>query len=352
MEFAWPPRLVLAVILGFAAGCANVGYIFNQAVGQIDILWSSRSIDDVLQNGALNAEQARKLRLIVEAREFARAELGLNVGRSFQRFHDTGGAPLAYNLSAVAPDSLTPFRWWFPVIGAIDYIGYFSKADAEAAEAELRRQGYDTALRTVDAYSSLGWFSDPVHSPLLERDDVNLVDTVVHELAHNTVYANGQSDFNESLATFIGRTGAQRYYAARGEEGRQLLAAAEERRADQEKINAWLRGLADALGKHYAQDIPRDEKIAGREAVFQAARDRFVKEIQPALRDPQRYQRWAQLPTNNATVLLNVRYNRSLDVFDKVYEKNNRDFAAFLAALRAAAGRPDPWAALEAAGAP
>jgi predicted aminopeptidase len=341
---------LVGALLGLG-GCINGEYIARQAIGQIDILARSVPIEQALASGSLSAEQTRKLGLIVEAREFARTELGLNVGWAFSLFHDTGAEPLAYNLSAAAKDCLVPKSWVFPVVGEIDYIGYFSRADAEQAEAQLQQQGYDTVLRTVDAYSTLGWLPDPVHSPLLEREDTNLVEVVIHELAHNTVYVNGQSDFNESLATFIGRTGALVFYERRGPEGEQTADLLRARYADQDRVTAWFVELLEALQQYYAQDASYDQKVAGREAVFQAARDRFVSEVQPQLSEPERHQGWARLPTNNAWILLNRRYNFDLDSLQAVYDQSGQDFHVLLETLRAAARSADPWAYLRQASA-
>jgi len=336
---------MLCALLGLC-GCVNGEYIARQAIGQIAVLVRSVPIEQTLASGTLSAEQIRKLSLIVEAREFARTELGLNVGWAFSLFHDTGGEPLAYNLSAATTDSLAPRSWVFPIVGEIDYVGYFSQADGEQAEAQLQQQGYDTVLRAVDAYSTLGWLPDPVHSPLLEREDANLVEIVIHELAHNTVYVNGRSDFNESLATFIGRTGALVFYARRDADGEQTAELLRARYVDQDRITAWFLELFETLEEYYAQDIPYDEKVAGREAVFQAARDRFVSEVQPQLSEPQRHQGWAWLPTNNAWILLNRRYNFDLDLFQAVYDRGGRDFRVLLETLHAAARSADPWAYL------
>ena len=333
---------LLCALLGLG-GCVNGEYIARQAIGQLGVLARSVPIEQALASDTLSADQIRKLGLIVEAREFARTELGLNVGWAFSLFHDTGGEPLAYNLSAATKDSLVRRSWAFPIVGEIDYIGYFSQADAEQAEAQHQQQGYDTVLRAVDAYSTLGWLPDPVHSPLLEREDANLVEVVIHELAHNTIYVNGQSDFNESLATFIGRTGAVVFYERRGPEGEQTAELLRARYVDQDRITAWFVELFQTLQQHYAQDIPHDEKVAGREAVFQAARERFVSEVQPQLSEPQRHQGWAWLPTNNAWILLNRRYNFDLDLFQAVCDQGGGDFHVLLETLRAAARSPDPW---------
>jgi len=346
--------VILAALSLALGGCAPMTqYVVRQGIGQINMLLHSVPIDETLVNPQLDVEGRRKLELLVEARDFARDQLGLHVGGSFARYHDTGGQPVAYNLSAARQDALAAKSWRFPIVGTIDYLGFFSRRDAEDEAAQLQKQGYDTYIYGVDAYSTLGWFPDPVHSTFLRHPDGTLVEIVIHELAHNTVYAAGQSTFNESSATFIGRRGARLFFERRGDEGRDIIAALETSYADQERITDWLIRLENELRDHYARDIPPAEKIAGREAIFQAARDRFTSEVLPTLREPDRYRGWAKLPTNNAYVLLNRRYHYDLGVFDAVYEGNHADFAAFLNVLRAAAQASDPFAYLrQAAGSP
>lgn len=348
------PALVGVTLLGglFAglSGCASNGcYIFRQAVGQIGMLLTSVPIDTVLARDTLDPEQQRKLSLIVAARDFAGGQLGLRVGNSFTLYHDTSGNPIAYNLSAARQDALVAKSWTFPIIGKIDYLGFFARADADAEAANLQKQGYDTYIYSVDAYSTLGYFPDPVQSAILKRPDGSLVETVIHELAHNTVYANGQSTFNESMATFIGRLGVRLFYVQQGAAGQQVVESLEQGYADQALITDWVMQLEEDLRAYYAQDLPSDVKIAGREAIFQAARERFTREVVPHLQNPAAADGWARIPTNNAFILLNRRYNLDLSTFAAAYERAGQDFPTFLNMLRAAAATPDPFAALAAA---
>ncbi|MFO0839262.1 MAG: aminopeptidase [Phycisphaerae bacterium] len=321
-------------------------YVLRQGAAQLDVLSKSVPIEQALASGDLTEAQRQKLGRIVAARDFARDELGLRVGRSFTLFHDTHGQPLSYNLSASKMDRLEPKRYWFPVIGWIDYIGYFDRADADSAEADLKSQGFDTYLRSVDAFSTLGYFPDPVHSPILERDELSLVETVIHELAHNTVYANGQSDFNESLATWIGRQGAIWYFQRKSPDVPDAETTLKQRYADEAQINDWLADAYQTLNTYYSGDASSDAKIAGREAVFVQIRERFKSQTLPRLALPSRYERWGDLPVNNALILLNRRYNFDLSIFDRLFAKRGEDFAAFLADLKAAADSSDPWAHL------
>jgi predicted aminopeptidase len=341
------PLSVLPILA--PAGCTDFEYIVRQATGEAGMLADSKPIDNVLAAGTLDPEHERKLHLVVEARDFAASELGLDVGRSYRLYHDDSGEPVAYNLSACRKDSLAPKQWTLPIVGTIDYLGYFAKADAEKSAADLQAQDYDTYIYGVDAYSTLGWLPDPVQSTFLDRGDGNLVETVIHELAHNTIYVSGQSDFNESLATFIGRQGARLFFQPRGSDGAAILAELEAEYADDELVTTWVQKLNADLRAYYASAITSEQKVAGREAVYQAARDAFTADVLPNLRLPDRSAGWGRIPTNNAFVRLHQRYHVDLDAFAAAYAAGNGDFRAFLDTARAAAKTADPFAAIRAA---
>jgi predicted aminopeptidase len=335
----------LAALLAGLSGCSpTANYVLHQAAGQLQMMARCVPIEQVLASGQLNPEKNRKLMLVVEARNFARDRLHLRVGNSFTLYHETAGRPVAYNLSAARKDALVPRRWHFPLIGTLDYIGFFYRAEAEATARQLEREGYDTLIYPVDAYSTLGWFPDPVHSSFLDRSDGTLVETVIHELAHNTVYAPGQSTFNETLATFVGRQGARLFFNQRGDDGARILQELQRDYLDADRIADWMNQLLADLNRHYARNISTTQKIQGREAIFQAARDRFVREVQPNLFHPDRYAAYATIPTNNAYVLLHRRYHFELQLFDAAYHAVGEDFARFLEILKAAAAADDPFA--------
>lgn len=318
-------------------GCEGVPYVLHLAEGQFRVQGRVERIDDVLASGRLSQEDADKLRLVVKARQFAVDVIGLTAGRSYTTFYDTAGDPLAWNLSAARQDRLVPTTWRFPVVGEVPYLSFFDADYLRRYERQLIDEGHDTSTYELDAYSTLGLFDDPVRSTMLRRGTLSLVDTIIHELLHNTIYRAGDANFNESLATFVGRQGAVEFLRGEYGEDSNWPCVATAFYADTDAVNAFLLELYADLAVFYAQPISRDEKIAGREAVFQAARARFVGEVQPPLNYPDVFGYLAELPTNNAWVLSHYRYNLSLDVFADVYAAAGRDWRASLAVYRAAA---------------
>lgn len=340
---------VTVMLCAMLAGCGEgLPYVIQLAEGQLGVQGNTEPISDVLASGRLDEEDAAKLELIVRARDFAADVIGLNAGDSYTQFYDTQGDPLAFNLSAARRDTLTPLTWTFPIVGEVPYLAFFDEDFLNRYEQELNDAGYDTMSYELDAYSTLGLFVDPVRSTMLRRSPLSLIETIIHELLHNTIYRTGDTVFNESLATFVGRQGAIDYLVDKYGADSDTPGIAREIYADTDRVNAFLADLYTELTAYYAQPVTKAEKIAGREAVFAAARQRFVDEVQPTLTYPESFASYASLPTNNAWMLANHRYNLNLDVFAAVYDATSGNWAATLAVFRAAANATgDPFEYLE-----
>jgi predicted aminopeptidase len=342
------------MLLALLCACDSAVYVAHLAEGQLGVQTGVEPIDGVLSSDRLTEEEQAKLRLAVAAREFAVQTMGLDAGRSYTTFYDSRAQPLAFNLSAARRDKLEPYIWWFPIVGEVPYLAFFDEGYRDRIQQQMIDDGYDTHTYELDAYSTLGVFADPIRSTMLQRSDRSLVDTIIHELLHNTVWRPNHTAFNESLASFVGRAGAAEFLNVELGEEPAASGLAEEFRADLDEANAFLRSLYDDLEAFYAQPLSSQEKIAGREAVYQAARDRFVDEILPGLNHPLGFAWYAHLPTNNAWLLANQRYNfdpTSADaaegdptVFEAVYEAVGGDWAAALGVYRAAAdSAADPF---------
>jgi predicted aminopeptidase len=324
-----------------------IPYVVSLAEGEFRIQGHTQPIDEVLASGQLSEQDAAKLQLVVAARDFAINTIGLDAGSSYTEFYDTSGDPLAWNLSAARRDALIPKTWCFPIVGTVPYLAFFDESLLHQFQDQLDSERYDTLTYELDAYSTLGYFNDPVSSTMLRRSDLSLADTVIHELLHGTIYRSGDTNFNESLATFVGRTGAIQFLRAEFGDNSGWPQLAEQVYADTDKVNAFLMQLYADLQAYYDQAPDYEEAVAGREAVFQAARDRFVQEVQPTLNLPDVFASYASLPTNNAWVLAEYRYNLDLGVFQSVYDATGQSWPAALDVFRAAAGDAgDPFAYL------
>jgi predicted aminopeptidase len=332
-------RAALAAALLLAAGalpgCA-AGYIARAAYEEARLLWRREPIAPMLQGDDLDPTLRAKLEVTLAARRFAADELGLRVGGSYASLATVDAGQIVHVVSAAPRDRLEPYTWWFPIVGRVPYRGYFARGDADALAAALHREGYDTDVRPAVAFSTLGWFDDPLLSSMLRSDDERLVETVLHELTHATVYVPGESAFNESLATFVGHRGSERFFAARGDATRANRASA--RWADALTFSAFLAGAVDRLRAAYAVGI--DE--ADRQALFttlqrDAARRQWLTD---------EYAGFWRRPLNNAALLQAELYASGLDRFEAV-EACDGDLRRTVVAIHAAvASAPDPFAAL------
>lgn len=321
----------------------DVSYLWRLARGQASLLWRAEPIDRVLKRKGLDAEQREKLELVQAIRVFARDSLGLAVSRQYATFVDIGRGPVSWNLVVCPKDRLEPLRWTYPVVGTVPYRGYFVREEAEAARDRYEAEGYDTYLRPVSAYSTLGWFPDPVLSTMLRYGEADLADVLIHELMHATVWIEADAAFNESMASFVGEAGALMWLQTRyGRDAPQVRRALDER-ADHVVFRGFLHGVAAQLDSLYATDMVFVEKLAAREQVFERARREFVH--LPLGTDL--YGHFPNWTLNNARLSLYRVYQARADIFERVYEAVGRNLKAAIGIFEQCAQARDPVQWLE-----
>ncbi len=342
----WVQFAALSIVLAQAHCGPDLLYLPSLAAGQLDVIANAVPIDAAIDDPDLSDDERSKLRLIRDVRAFARDSIGLTAGESYSLFYDNRDGARVHNVSASQQDRLEAVTWAFPVLGAVPYLGFFDSQQAEHQADTLRGDGLDVYTYEVDAYSTLDYLPNPVQATMLQRSDFSLIETVIHELLHNTVWRAGDVTFNESLATFFGRTGMLAYLLDRFPDSPELTETAIARFEDTDRYNAFFFTFYDQLQAHYAGQGSAEEKIAGRDAVFQRNRERFAADVQPLMHAPQNYD-WVQdLPTNNAWVLANYRYNLDLDLFERVHGATDADWPRTLAVFADAAITLDPKAYL------
>lgn len=339
-----------AMVLAAVALCGGCGvdwaYLLPAAAGQFRLIADSVPIDTAIEHGQLGDDQVAKLRLIQDARLHARDAMGLSVKDNFTKFYDSKGQAVAFNVSASRKDKLEPREWWFPIVGTVPYLGYFDRAAADAKVAWLADEGLDVFMYEIEAYSGIGFIPNLVLSPLLKRSEISIAQTVFHELLHSTVWHGDNTSFNESLASFYGRRGAISYLTETYPDQPEKVQEAMEQFEDVDRYTESMLVLFDDLEVLYASDVSAEEKIAAREAVYQAGRERFAAEVQPLMNSPGRYN-WVQdIPANNAWMLGIRRYHLDLDTFERVFAATGEDWSAMLAVVREAARHSDPYAYL------
>ncbi|MDT8341247.1 MAG: aminopeptidase [Longimicrobiales bacterium] len=304
------------MLVGSAAACSPV-YVVKAGLAEMHILGGRRPLAEVVLDPETDERTRGTLTLVMEAREFARDGLGLDVGGSYTSYTRLESDTLALVLSAAPRDRLAPRTWWFPVVGHLPYRGFFDDDDARAAQRELEAEGYDTYLRPTAAFSTLGWFDDPLLSTVVHDDVVEVVTTVLHELSHNHLFVSGQVTFNESFATFVGRAAAAEFFCTRPGGGPDTVwcLRAQARWRDAQRFSRFLDVLVAELEALYGDPaLTAEQKVAGREGVFRRAQTRFRERVSPEL-ESLTFASFTDLPLNNATLLSRIRYYHRLPDF-------------------------------------
>jgi predicted aminopeptidase len=309
------------------------------------ILWRREPIAEYLQNGEINDDTKEKLRLVLAVREYARDRLKMNVGGSYSSFSYVDRPDLSFILTAAPQTELTPYTWWFLIVGRVPYKGYFSRKDAETVAADLQAKGYDTAIRSTAAFSTLGWFDDPLLSHLLRYDKITLAEVVFHELFHNTLYIKGAGAFNESVANFVGGRAAIDFFREKFGDG-----SAEHQRAlegwDEElEFSAFIEQLAANLTALYTNDLPFEEKLREREKLFTQGQERWARRI--AEKPSHRFRNFPKQTLNNAVMIHYMLYMKDLRLFDELYAAHHNDLVQTINAIReAVASGGEPFEAV------
>jgi len=287
-----------------------------------------------------------KLRVVLAARQYAKDSLRLRTKDSFTTYSRLDHDTLVLLVSAAYRDTLKPYTWWFPIVGRVPYKGYFDFAAARREAKNLAADGFDVYMRPSDAFSTLGFFNDPLLNTTLKGDTLSLANTVIHELTHNTYYASGQAPFNESFAMFVGARGAAAFFRSRGQEG---AAAKMDAQWEDDKILArfWSRVIKSLDSAYASHPGSKEARIAARDTVYARARQALISEIGPSLKtiSPRYAER---VPLDNASLLARRVYASDLDVFDRIYEREGRNLQRTIGqVIRLARSEPNaPFAAL------
>jgi predicted aminopeptidase len=299
-------------------------------MGQVSILCHERPVEEVLHDPHLTPQEQHKLRLILEARSFAITQLDLHESKSYTTFVQLNRPYVSYNLSAAPSDALKPYVWRFPILGSMPYKGFFDKDYALREQHALEEQGYDTYLRGVQAYSTLGYFNDPILSSMLAYDDTFLINTIIHEMLHQTVWFKGNISFNESLASFVSEHGTlaylQQQYGADAPEYQHYHAL----RADALVFEEYMDALIKRLDALYHESISHAEKLQ-RKAQTLAEAAAAYPEVFPRMQTTGYRNFFERQPLNNAVLLAFRVYHRDTTFFDQVLAEQGGDLRSMIA---------------------
>ncbi len=334
-------KRVLVIVVGAGAAIvvllllvsADARYVARAGIEEARILLRRRSIEKLIADSSRPAALRQRLRLVLEARRFAADSLGLAVGATYTTYVDVGRDTLLLVLSGSRHDRLREVTWSFPIVGLVPYKGFFSADRARRAAKELEAQGLDVYLRPSGAFSTLGYFSDPLFSTAMSRDTMELVATVLHELAHNTLYVQSQTPFNESFASFVGYRGAEAFFRMRHDTTDARRAAARWR--DERTLDVFYAELARRLDSAYAETPPPtgDKLERTRTTLFGWARTQLTGPVGQSL-ETYDWRWFAQVPLNNAVVIAQRLYRMDLNLFDEIYLQSNADISETIRAIQ------------------
>ena len=334
----------IVALISAPTGC----YLSRGAWEEAKILSRREPISEIVTRPGVSEETKAKLKLVLAARTYAKDSLKLRVKDSFTTYSRLDHDTLVLLLSAAYRDTLKAYTWWFPIVGRVPYKGYFDFDEARRTAEEMKRDGFDTYLRPADAFSTLGFFNDPLLSTTLKSDTLSLANTVIHEVTHNTFYASGQAPFNESFAMFVGARGSAAFFRSRGQE--EAARRVEERWQDDKLLARFWGSIIRSLDSAYAANAAsKAARIAARDTVYQRARIILVRDIGPALRtiNPRYAER---VPLDNAALLARRVYASDLDLFDRIYEREGKDLKRAIGRVIGVArkNKDDPFAGLRA----
>lgn len=346
-------RILLIAVGAAAAGVAlmlivsaDARYIARAGIEEARLLLRRRTIDKLMADTTTPPALRQRLALVLAARAYAADSLGLAVGKTYTTYVDVGRDTLLLVLSASRRDKLREVTWRYPIVGIVPYKGFFS---AKRARSEAQRLdaggGLDVFLRPSGAFSTLGYLSDPLFSTAMSRDTMELVATVIHELAHNTLYVKSQTPFNESFASFVGYRGAEAFFRSRHDTLDARRAAARWR--DERTLDVFYAELARRLDSAYAEPLNGARLEQVRTNLFGWARDQFRGPVGQSL-ETYDWRWFAQAPLNNAVIIAERLYRMNLNLFDEIYLQNNADIAETIRAIqiRVFTQPGDPYQAL------
>ena len=322
--------LTLLACASLAAGCSSLSYYYQSIEGQIDLLQKREQIAKVVADPATSPALKKRLEQVLAIRDFASRELQLPDNKSYRGYADLQRPYVVWNVFAAAEFSIKPEQWCFPIVGCVGYRGYFTQARADAFAQELRERGLDVFVGGVPAYSTLGWFDDPVLNTFVNYPGHEVARLIFHELAHQVMYARNDTEFNESFAVAVELEGVARWIARYGDEKmRADVAGAQQRRA---QFAALVLKYRRELGALYRTKVAPAEMRQRKAATFDALKQDY-RTLRAEWGGYSGYDRLLDDP-NNAKLASISFYNALVPQFQQVLAKFDGDLPAFYAEAR------------------
>lgn len=312
-----------------------VSYASRQGYGQLAIIWNARPVEEFLKDPSFPDSLKARLNLIDKVRKYAIDSLGLKDTENYKTLYDQKGNEVMWVVMACKPFQMTPKQWKFPILGAVPYKGFFNQAKAIALKAELESEGWDVIVRNPGGWSTLGWFTDPILSKMLNRSEGDLANLIIHEMVHATIFVRDSVDFNENLATFIGDRGTEKFLIdSYGEHSSEFQTYMAEDEDYVKYIDHMLRGTQclDSLYSTMREDDSREHKMVLKEMTIRSIVESLDTLSLALTRNPSR--RFKDKLPNNAYFMNFRQYQSKQTVFwDEWNDKFNRNLRAYIGYL-------------------
>ena len=344
------PAFLLAALA--MSGCQNLSY-YGQAIKcQYGIMAHRQSLEQLLADPQTPAPLKAKLQLVHRLRACAQKDLQLPVDGHYRKYVDVHRPFVVWNVEAAPEFSLAPKTWWYPLVGSLVYRGYFSERGAREYAARVQRQGYDVHVGGVTAYSTLGWFKDPILNTFVFDPEPDLAETLFHELGHQRVFASGDTDFNEAFATAVGQEGARRWLRTKGDTAACEKYQAALRRTQQfatlvmatrERLSALYEDERTVEGKIKAakkkRPVPPEQLRGEKQRLISRLKQEYAQ-LKAQWGGSTEYDEWFAGPINNAQLNSVAAYYDLVPGFERLLEQNGGDLGKFYAAADRLAREP------------
>ena len=307
----------LPILLGLS-GCGTMGYYAQAVNGHFKLMSARQSVDDLLKSEETDDTLRKKLQLLIDAREYASTELGLPQNDSYSTYVDTGRDYVTWNVVAAPEFSLSPKTWCFPIAGCVSYRGYFAEEEAEAYAGKLLEEGFDVVVGGASAYSTLGWFDDPLVNTMMRGGDLRLIGTLFHELAHQKLYIKDDSNFNEAYASFVEQQGVRQWLADNGKED--SIPAYDAYLQRQVDFGDLLQATRTELINLYRQTLPETALRVGKAKLFDEMRANY-ETLKVSWDGYSGYDNWFSRELNNARLVSVATYRMWVPAFSAMFRE-------------------------------
>lgn len=330
-------RLILLLLLPVLLSGCSLSYVLHAAVGQFRIQSRAVPLEQAMADPSLGVEEKAALQRVGRIKAFGEQALGLSPTSNYETVYLGREPNPVYTVTAARKTRLELVTWWFPIVGRMPYLGYFDPEEAHDKKRELEQEGLDVVVWPAEAYSTLGWFQDPVHRNLLKSGPVELAETLLHEMTHATLYARGQPAFNETLASVVGKRGAAAFleeaFGADSSEAKEARALIR----DERKFSSFIDDLVRRVSAVYEGSSSDAESLARREREFARGLARF-RALEREL-ETERFKGFGAGGINNAYLLAVSLYHRHFNLFEAVIEARGGSIPKALEVFRHLSGQ-------------